>query len=83
MPNSKQAEKRVTQNEKRRMANKPVRAAMRSAIKKVLTAETPEEAQKALPEAFKKVDKAAKKNIIHDNAAARKKAQLTRAASGK
>ena len=31
-----------------------------------------------MTEAFKRVDKAAKKNIIHDNAAARTKSQLSR-----
>ena len=62
----------------RRMRNKVVRSSMRSAVKKVLSAETTADAEAALPTAFKQVDKAAKKNIIHDNAAARKKAQLNR-----
>lgn len=38
-----------------------------------------EEAQKLLPEAYKAVDKAAKRNLIHKNAAARKKSQLAKA----
>ncbi|MFT4540954.1 MAG: small subunit ribosomal protein S20 [Planctomycetota bacterium] len=82
MPNSKQSKKRVVQNDKRRIANKSVRQSMRTAVKKVLTAETPDEAKSHLDEAFRRVDKAAKKNIIHENAAARKKSQLVRAASG-
>ena len=41
----------------------------------------PEAAAAALPEAVKRVDKAAKRNIIHANAAARKKSQLARAAA--
>ncbi|MBL6721114.1 MAG: 30S ribosomal protein S20, partial [Planctomycetes bacterium] len=52
-------------------------------VKKVLQAETTEAAAAALPEAMKRVDKAAKKNLIHANAAARKKSQLTRAATAK
>ena len=60
----------------RRMRNKVVRTSMRSAVKKVLEADSADVAQSSLAEAFKRVDKAAKKNIIHDNAAARKKAQL-------
>jgi len=80
MPNTKQSTKRMTQDEKRRVHNKTIRTQMRSAVKKVLQAETPEAAKAALPLAMKKVDKAAKTNIIHDNAAARKKAQLSRAA---
>ena len=80
MPNNKQAKKRMDQNETRRGANKVVRSRMRSAVKKVLGATSPEDASKALPEAMKRVDKAAKKNVIHANAAARKKSQLSRAA---
>ena len=79
MPNSKQAKKRMTQDEQRRLHNKAITSEMRSAVKKVLTAETPEAAKAAMPEAMKKVDKAAKANIIHANAAARKKSQLSKA----
>jgi len=82
MPNSKQAKKRMATDEKRRQANKITKTSMRGAVKKVLSAESPEAAAAALPEAMKRVDKAAKKNIIHANAAARKKAQLTKAAKG-
>lgn len=78
MPNSKQAKKRMRQNEERRMANKVVRTSMRSAVKKVLRAENREEAQTLMPAAMKRVDKAAKKNIIHQNAAARMKSRLAR-----
>lgn len=81
MAHSKQAKKRVRQNEKARQENKIVRTAMRSAVKKVLQAPTPEEAAQALPAAMKRVDKAAKKGVIHSNAAARKKSQLSRLAS--
>ena len=83
MPNSKQAAKRMKQNEARRKENKTARSAMRTAVKKVLSAPSPEEAQKHLPTAMKRVDKAAKKNVIHANAAARTKAQLSRAAAKK
>lgn len=76
MPNTKQANKRMKTDDERRVRNKTVRSSMRTAVKKVFQAETAEEANKALPEAMKRVDKAAKKNIIHDNAAARKKSQL-------
>jgi len=83
MPSTKQASKRMKQDERRRQANKAARSAMRSAVKKVLQAPSPEEAEKALPEAMRKVDKAAKRHVIHANTAARKKSQLTRAARGK
>ena len=81
MPNNKQAKKRVRQDEERRISNKAVQSTMRSAVKKVLQAENPEAAQAALPEAMKRVDKAAKINVIHDNAAARMKSRLSKAAN--
>ncbi|MEW6072130.1 MAG: 30S ribosomal protein S20 [Planctomycetota bacterium] len=83
MPTSKQARKRMRQNERRRAANKTARTAMRSAIKKVLQAETAEGAQKAVPEAMKRIDKAAKKSVIHANAAARYKNRLARRIAAK
>ena len=80
MPNTKQATKVVKRDEARRLHNKAITSAMRTAVKSVLTAETPEAAKEALPNAMKRVDKAAKKNQIHANAAARVKGQLSRAA---
>lgn len=82
MPNTKQAKKRMVTDDLRRQRNKTVRSAMRTAIKKVLTSTDAESGQAALHYAFKKIDKAAKKNIIHDNAAARQKARLQRHVSG-
>ena len=80
MPNNKQATKVVKRDEVRRLHNKAITSAMRTAVKSVLNAESPEAARKALPEAMKRVDKAAQKNLIHANAAARVKGQLSRAA---
>ena len=80
MPNTKQATKIVKRDELRRAQNKSITSAMRTAVKRVLQAESPEAARKALPDAMKKVDKAAKKSLIHANAAARVKGQSSRAA---
>jgi len=63
-----------------RVRNKRALSSMRSSVKKVLTAETPEAARENLAEAMKCIDKAAKNHVIHENAAARKKGQLSRAA---
>ncbi len=79
MPNSKQAAKRLRQDDSRRVRNKSTRSAMKTAVKKVLTATTKEEASTALPTAMKKVDKAMKNSVVHKNAAARIKSQLSRA----
>ncbi len=78
MPNTKQAQKRMRQNEQARQANKVKRTAMRSAMKKVLQADDAATAAAAMPKAVKKIDKCAKENIIHANNAARKKSQLSK-----
>ena len=82
MPNTKQAKKRLLQTEKRRHSNKLVRSAMRTGMKKVLRAENRTDGEALLPLAQKRIDKAAKKHIIHANAAARYKARLTKRVAG-
>lgn len=83
MPNTKQAKKRVRQDEERKEHNKVLKSSMRTAMKRVLNASSADEAAKAMPQAMKRIDKAAKSNIIHDNAAARYKARLHRHAAAK
>lgn len=81
MPIIKSAKKRMKQAEVRRQRNYPVRSAMKTHVKKVLllTKEgKKDEAEKMLPETYKIIDTAAKKNIIHKNNAARKKSLLAR-----
>lgn len=51
---------------------------MKSSIKKVEGATQPDAAKKSLAEAFSVIDKAAKRNVIHDNQAGRIKARLSR-----
>lgn len=48
-------------------------------VRKALTAANGSEAEKLLPAAFKAIDKAAKRNVISKNTAARKKSRLARA----
>ena len=79
MPNCKQAAKRLRNAETRRQENKIVRTSMRTAIKRVLRAESAEAARNALPMAIKRIDKAAKNNVIHANAAARFKSRVASA----
>ena len=82
MPNTKQSKKRMITDDERRLRNKTARSAMRTAVKNVMAAETADAAAEILPLAVKRVDKCAKKNIIHENAAARKKSQLQRHVAG-
>ncbi len=78
MPNSKQAKKRARQSEERRIHNRALRTAMKTAIRRVIGANTPEEAKALVPLAMKRIDKAAKTNVIHRNAAARYKSRMAR-----
>ncbi|MEX1025755.1 MAG: 30S ribosomal protein S20 [Planctomycetota bacterium] len=83
MPNTKQSKKRARQDDERREHNKVLKTTMRSAMKRVLRAETAEEASAAMPFAMKRIDKAAKSNLIHENAAARFKSRLHKHAATK
>ncbi len=81
MPNSKQKEKRVRQNDVRRIHNRGLRSAMRTAIKRVseaVEASNKDSATAALAMAMKRIDKCAKHNIVHRNNAARRKSNLSR-----
>ncbi len=81
MAHSKQAAKRNRQNQEARAANKTTRSSMKSAMKRVIGAKDGTAASDGLAQAMKKVDKAAKNGVIHRNAAARYKSQLSRAAT--
>ncbi|HEY7709303.1 MAG TPA: 30S ribosomal protein S20 [Candidatus Entotheonella sp.] len=73
--------KRARQNEKRRQRNMTLRSALRTSIRKVITAVNTGDAsaaQTALPQAVKALGKASSKGIIHRNQAARKISRLTR-----
>jgi len=81
MPNIKSAIKRVKQTSKRNAQNSAQKSALRTAIKTFETAvsnKDVENAQTALLNATKKLDKAVTKGLIHKNAAARKKSRLTK-----
>ena len=81
MPNIKSAKKRVIVNGRKTEQNKAIRSEMRTAIKKVdslVKENNVAEAKKALDLAFKCIDSAVTKNIIHANNAANKKAKLAK-----
>lgn len=78
MPTHKSAEKRVRQNQKRKLHNRYYAKSMRTAVKKIRNTTEKEEAQKQLPRVFATVDKLANKNIIHKNKAANLKSKLTK-----
>jgi small subunit ribosomal protein S20 len=81
MAHSKSALKRWRQNERHRERNKPVRTAARSVVKKARAAiaDGGDDAAAALREAASVLDRAAKHNVIHRNAASRHKSRLMKA----
>lgn len=83
MTHSKQAAKRVRQSERRRVHNRAVRSFIKSNVKAVKGAATQADAVRLMPNAVKALDKAAKRRIIHPNAAARLKSRLAKAAKAK
>ena len=82
MAHSKQAQKRVRQTARQTDRNKAAVSTMRTYCKKLMAAVTAgdkAQAESLLPLAMRRIDKAAKHNVIHDNAANRKKQQVMRA----
>jgi small subunit ribosomal protein S20 len=79
MPNHKSAEKRVRQNERRRVVNRSNRSRLRTAVKELRSAldKSGKNAAALLPQTVSEIDKAVQKGVLHRNAAARQKARLT------
>ena len=80
MPNHKSAEKRVRQNEKRRLVNRSNRSSLRTQIKKLRSAIDGGDAaqsQELLLPTISAIDKAVNKGVLHKNTAARYKSRLS------
>ena len=81
MPIIKAAIKHLRQSEKHRKANRLFKEKLKTAIKdivKLAKDKNKSEYEKRLPEVVSLIDKAAKKNLLHKNNAARKKSALSR-----
>ena len=79
MPNTASAKKRLRQNDKRRIQNRAGKSSMRTQIRRVreaVAAGDSDLAQSQYIVAQKKIDRAASKNLIHRNTAARTKSRL-------
>jgi small subunit ribosomal protein S20 len=75
------AEKQMRQSLKRRARNRKNISQLKTQVKKlraVIASGDAEGAKKLLPTTVGEIDKAAKKGVVHDNAAARHKSRLTR-----
>jgi small subunit ribosomal protein S20 len=80
MPITKGAEKANRQSKKKHIFNIRRKSVMSDVVKSVNKAVTAGDAAKAkelLPQAYKAIDKAAKRGVIKDNTASRKKSRLT------
>lgn len=80
MPNIKSAKKRVLIAKGNNERNKADKSALKTTLKKFEAAVTEgnrEQADSAYQAAVQSIDKAAGKGILHKNAAARKKSQIT------
>jgi len=80
MPNIKSAKKRVLLSRAANEANKQVKTALKTTIKKFETAYesgNKAEADSAYAAAIQSIDKAVTKGILHKNTAARKKSNIT------
>jgi small subunit ribosomal protein S20 len=73
----------MRQAEVAREHNRQRRSQLRTAVKKVRTATSGEEAQRAYAEAISALDRAGRKNLIHKNTAARTKSRLAKLVSSK
>ena len=78
MPNIASAKKNLRKSRAAEIRNRAQRSALRTALKKAKSAEASEEMRLA---AVRLLDRAARKGLIHRNAAARQKSQIARKAA--
>ena len=82
MPNTRSAAKRVRQSETRRVRNVAIKSEIKTLVKKVreaLEAGRVDEARDLARVAESRLDRAAKKGVVHINNAQRRAARLQRA----
>ncbi len=89
MANNKSAKKRIQIAERNRLENKSYKSAMRTLMKRCLTAfgsykvepsdELRLDIQKSMNDAFSKIDKAVKRGVLHRNNGANQKSRLASA----
>ena len=85
MPITKSAKKALRQSERKRAQNlkrKKAASEVIRDIKKLVQAGKTDEAMKLLPQAFKALDKAVKRKILHKNTAGRRKSSPSKLAQG-
>ena len=81
MANHKSAEKRIRANEVKRERNRYQHKTARTAVKELRAVTVKSEAETKLKDVSAKIDKLAKKNIIHWKKAANQKSKLAKLAN--
>jgi small subunit ribosomal protein S20 len=79
MPITKSAKKALRRNHRKTKINKRIRLQLKKAVAKARKEKTP----KVLAEAYRLLDRAAKKGVIHKNKASRLKSRLSKTVSPK
>jgi len=85
LPQRDSARKELRKNKARRLHNLDIRTDLRKTIKKFLLSVATKNTQEAgnnLKSVYKKLDKAAKRNVMHKNTAARRKSRYSRLLTG-
>jgi small subunit ribosomal protein S20 len=84
MPNNRAAEKRMRQEQKRRLHNRSIKSLVKTQITKARQAIIADaDAETAVRNAVSELDRAAKKGVIHRNNAARRKSRLMKQLNAK
>ena len=78
MANHKSALKNIRSDETKRLRNRLQHKTMRNALRDFQEIKTKKAAAKALPSLISKIDKLAKRNIIHANKASNIKSKVTK-----
>jgi small subunit ribosomal protein S20 len=79
LPVTKSAQKQMRVSERKRLRNQPIRSECKTRIvkaEKLIFSGRLDEANQAVTEAIRALDKAAEKGVIHANNAARRKSRL-------
>jgi len=76
MPNHRSCDKRLKQDVRRRARNNYVTSTLKTLSKKIRSNMTLEEKEILLNDVYSKLDKAAKKGVIHARTASRRKARI-------
>ena len=84
MPQRKSGITELAKNRRKRMHNLDIKTDLRKTVKKFIKSveeKNTEEVKENLKTVYKKFDKAAKRNILHDNTASRRKSKFSKLAA--